>query len=196
MVLTEIMRKLKKIFGYIPMIKRKNNECGFVFLELAVGLPLIIMLLWTMNSMFANTWQKCKFAMADFVLQQEMELVMARMVEMAKIAYKVDIKNNGSSITFYYYEFTDFNGPQSNTYIYFQRGILLHRGVTSGLSNPITGLDMYSSTAVNKFYCRLLAPEHPNLLHITLDAKSLVSQHNFTLTTEVFMRGYQNLHNE
>ena len=66
-----------------------KDERGFVLIELIIGLPLILILLWSMNNMLVNTWQKCRYAVADFILQQEMETTMARIVDDARKAQYV-----------------------------------------------------------------------------------------------------------
>lgn len=178
----QIMRNLLRVFG----LSKSFNERGFVFLELAVGLPFIVVLLWTMSSLFANTWNKGKSAMADFILQQEMESAMARIVDVARIAYKVEPRANG--MMFYYYEMDSSLKPTSNSYVFFVQGGDMHRGRTSGVNNPITGNDNFSNTMVTKFYCSQI-PGHDKLLKIRIEAMSNISRHKVMLTTTVFMKG-------
>ena len=190
------MRKLQKIFGLLKLVHRRQlNERGFVFLELMIGLPLIVMLLWSMNNLFVNSWYKCKFMVADFVLQEEMESAMARIVEAAEVAYKLDISSSGESVTFMYHKLNDIhdleyidiesNNKTHDSYTYFKNDRKICRGSSS---NPITGDSWLSETNVTKFECHQIA-SNPKLLHIRLEAKSTVSNHNIILTSEVFMRG-------
>ena len=192
------MKVLLKIFGLLKLIRKyKYNERGFIFLELMIGLPLIVMLLWSMNSLFLNSWNKCKFMMADFILQQEMESAMERIVEIAKVTYNFE-QSNGINIFYYYKLDNDFNyiiniDNESNdnthdVYRYFEKEGKLYRGVKSGASNPITGDSWMFGTRVTKFDCQQLS-SNPKLLYIRLEAKSDISEHNIVLMTEVFMRG-------
>ena len=191
------MRKLQKIFGLLRNDQKHNlDEKGFVFLELMIGLPLIVILLWSMNSLFTNSWYKCKYMVADFILQQEMESAMARIVEVAKIAYKVEISSDGDSIKFYYYKLEKFvdiskidnvnDESTHDSYIYLSKDGKMYRGVTSGISNPITGDSYLADTKVTSFKC---IQKTSKLLYIKLEAVSTVSEHNIVLTTEVYMRG-------
>ena len=176
----------------------KIDEHGFVFLEFLIGLPLIIILLWSMNSIFANSWYKCKYMIADFILQQEMESAMARVVETAKMAYKTDISSNGSSVRFYYYKLNKFldiikidNESDTSThdkYIYFLKDGKIYRGVTSGNSNPITGDSWLANTYVKNFNCSTKTSDS-RLLYIRLEGMSNVSNSKIILVTEVYMRG-------
>ena len=166
-------------------MRPKLDERGIVFLELMIGLPLIVILLWSMNNMFSNSWYKCKYMIADFILQQEMESAMARVVETAKAAYRYE---DG---VFYYYEAKKSGGEYkivSSKYRYFVDNMKMYRGVTSGNSNPITGDSWNSGTFITKFYCRPV-PSNPKLLYIRLEAMSGISRHTIVLTTEVYMRG-------
>ena len=180
----KIMRRLQKISGFQKLIKwLKGNERGFVFLELVIGLPLIIILLWSMNSLFTNSWYKCKYMIADFVLQQEMESAMARIVETAKVAYNYD----ENSETFSYYKFNESNNISSTgKYRYFTKEGKIYRGVTSGNTNPITGDSWIAETSVTKFNC---IHKNSKLLYIRFEAESTISKHNIILVTEVYMRG-------
>ena len=192
-----IMRKLQKIFGLLRNNQKHNlDERGFVFLELMIGLPLIVILLWSMNSLFTNSLYKCKYMVADFILQQEMESAMARIVEVAKVAYKAEILSDGSSVRFYYYKLDKFidiskiddenDESTHDRYIYLFKDGKMYRGVKSGATNPITGDSWLADTNVTSFKC---IQKNPKLLYIKLEATSTVSEHNIVLTTEVYMRG-------
>lgn len=190
------MKVLLKISGLLKL-NHKLNERGFVFLELMIGLPLIVMLLWSMNRLFINSLNECKFMMADFILQQEMESAMARIVETAKFTYNFEKLNDIN--TFHYYkldgDFIDIinidNLNDDNThdvYKYFENDGKIYRGVKSGISNPITGDSWLFNTTVTAFKCEKM-PSNPKLLYVRLEAKSDVSEHKIILITEVFMRG-------
>ena len=138
---------------------KKLNERGFVMLELVVGLPLMVMMLWSMGHLFTNTWQKCRFAVADFILQQEMESVIVRIIENAKIASNIEIEDNGASLNLYYYEWENITDqPTLQQYRYFKHDGNICRGrtISSGRKNPLTGNDVLSSTMITKFIYKII----------------------------------------
>ena len=184
------------------------NEKGFVFLELLIGLPLILMLLWVMSGLFINTWQKCKFAVADFILYQEMQWAMERIVDDTKRAYNVKIDNDRLILTRHKLEdFNDFEDKDNDitqknilknnvTSVYFKSANKIYKGsnndISSGIHNPITGGDDLSDTRVNKLEFKWVQkPYQSKLLKIELEAKSYISKHSIKLSTEVFIRGLQ-----
>ena len=171
------MKKLQKIFILL-------NERGFLLLEWIIALPLIVMLLWSFNNLFINSYDKCKFLIADFILQQEMESALSRIVEIARISYEFEDKND--VYTFKYKSMKNIS-HENGQYKYFKDEGKIYRGVSSGNSNPITGDSWQSNTIVTKFKCQ----QNGKLLHIRLEAKSTLSNHEIFLTTEVYMRGLQ-----
>ena len=82
------------------LLMTKTAEGGFVFLEMAIGLPLIFMLLWAMSNLFFNTWQNCRNLIADFTLQLEVQNAMQRIVDDLRTARKVEKKQGGVLIQF------------------------------------------------------------------------------------------------
>lgn len=70
----------------------RTIERGFIFLELAIGLPLIIMMLWAMSNLFAGTWKECRDLIADFTMQIEVNNAMQRIVSDMRNAYRVERK--------------------------------------------------------------------------------------------------------
>ena len=110
------MKKLIKTFGLtlkqINKVLKIKDERGFVLIELIIGLPLILILLWSMNNMLINTWQKCRYAVADFILQQEMETTMARIINDAKKAQYVSCDTYDLRLR--YYALTQFSNFQFN----------------------------------------------------------------------------------
>lgn len=188
------MRKSPKIFGLYTLLRHrlhsfKLNECGFVFAELAIGLPLIIILLLSLNSIFVNAWTSCKYIFADFILQQEIEFVMNRIVTDAQMAYKIDTSNN--KLRFYQHTMPSINKIQDRAggkpWYKLKNGTIYYNGETS----PITSGNYLSSVIVRKFeYYQ--KNDHPKLLYIKIEAESIQTNHRIILTTEVYMRGLQN----
>lgn len=188
------MRKLlQRIFGLFPTTQQmarnlKHDECGFVFLEVLVGLPLILVLLLALNNLFANSWTKCKYMVADFILQQEMESAMDRIVADAKIAYKVEAPDQYGHLRLYQHVMPTFDNVKNREigkpYYAFINNQIYHNGAGS----PITGGNSLSGAYVKDFQYRLI---NPRLLYLKIEAKSAQSEHTFTLVTKVFLRGLQ-----
>ena len=147
------------------------------------------MLLLSLNNIFANSLTKCKSMFADFILQQEIESVMSRIVADARIAYKVDISDG--KLRFYQHEMPAFNNVKDR-YIDDKPWYKLKAGTIyyNGESSPITSGNYFSGVIVERFeYYQ--NPDHPKLLYITIEAESFQTNHRITLTTEVYMRGLQ-----
>ena len=193
-----IMKKLLRIFGFCrqnnPLnCNKKSSERGFVTLELAIGLPLIIVMLGLFSNLFINNWQKCKFIVADFILQQDMESALARIVEDARIAYDIKPSNSGELIFKHHTMLSKAKVENTKETKQGKPWYKLKEGkiYRNGESSPITGNDSIAKTYVSKFIFKQI-PDHSKLLYIRLEAKSLVSNHKLVLATEVFMKGYQN----
>ena len=126
---------------------------------------------------------------ADFILQQEIEFVMDRIVTDARIAYKVD--SSQGKLIFYQHEMPSVNKVKER-YFDDKPWYELKAGTIyyNGKSSPITGGNALSGVIVKKFeYYQ--KPDHPKLLYITIEAESFQTNHRITLTTEVYMRGLQ-----
>ena len=175
---------------------KKSDERGFVFLEIVIGLPLIIMLILSMNHIFVNTWKQCKYMIADFVLQQEMESAMVRIIDDARTAYDTDIKYG--KLTFKHHKITKASYLEETDETKEGKPWYKSKEVNgtdkiyrNGESSPITGDSFLSGTDITlKIDPR--PKDKPNLLYIKLAGKSKVTKHTIVLVTEVFMKGCNN----
>ena len=125
---------------------------------------------------------------ADFILQQEIESVMSRIVKDAQIAYK--IKTSDGKLRFYQHEMPSINKVQDREggkpWYKLKGGAIYYNGEYS----PITSGNYLSGVIVKNFeYYQ--NPDHPKLLYITIEAESFQTKHRIRLTTEVYMRGLQ-----
>ena len=140
-----------------------------------------------MNSIFVNSWTKCRYAFADFILQQEIEYAMNRIVDDARIAYKIDLSDN--KLRFYQHIMPTFNELQNRDNSKPWYKLKDKRIYHNGESSPITGGNALSGITIRKFeYYQ--KNNHPKLLCIKMEAESSITHHKITLSTEVFMRGY------
>ena len=188
-----IMKRLPKIFGLQKLIQiKKLDERGFVFLEFVIGLPLMIILILSMSNLFINTFKQCKDMVADFILQQEMQSALVRIIDDAKIAYNVEItKLPYNRVQFWHQQMTeegkigDTDETKTGKPWYKSKDGKIYR---NGESSPITGDDFLSDTSIS-FEPKLI---NDRLLYIRMTGKSRVSGHSIVLTTEVFMKGCKN----
>ena len=131
---------------------------------------------------------------ADFILQQEMESAMNKIVTDAQIAYAIEPIEQNNRLRFYQHEmqtFTTLKERYNNSKPWYKlrNGNIYHNGELS----PITGGNVLASTIVRKFeYRQRNDINKPKLLYVKIEAESTVTHHRITLTTEVFMRGLQN----
>ena len=175
------------------------NERGFIFAELAIGLPLIFMMLWSMGNLFSSTWTTCRSVIADFTLQMEVRDAMSRIVDDMRTAQhivwdgKLEIDhyiagNNEIVVSraasgvpesrrpFFYYRSQNDDGQLC---IYRQRQ-------KYAKSDPITGGDLLSKTNVIQFSVN---EEKTRLWSITIKARSEINGHEFKLVTRVYAGG-------
>lgn len=194
------------------MLHRKHNSGGFVFVEFAIALPLLILLGYGLALVGAKTFQVGKGQLADYVLEAEAQYAMERITHQARVAKEVEINNNDHTIKFVYHtvndrdevsRFTDaeqgkyslhtvadvwetqyFIPPKDNiTGIY--TALNAKRQLQGPLGNPITGGNSFGGTKINDLRYDFDAAK--KLLHITLEMESLDSGHKIKLSTAVFM---------
>ncbi len=124
---------------------------------------------------------------ADFILQQEIESAMNRIVSDAQIAYKIDLSDR---LRLYQHTMPSFDKLQERAigkpWYKLSYGSIYYNGESS----PITGGSFASAVVVRKFDYHQI-PNRPKLLYIKIEAESLTTNHRITLTTVVFMRGLQ-----
>ena len=197
------------------LLMNKTAEGGFVFLELAIGLPLIFMLLWTMSNLFVDTWQNCRNLIADFTLQMEVQTVMQRIVDELRTARAAEkLKNIAArpARLAIHKNFLVFHTNQNSWEIvesknstvndtrsvyYFRESvsdndsdccyIYRQRRAYEAKSEPLTGKDDLSLTDIKQF--QFESSDDKKLWRIMIRARSNVSGHEFTLKTTVFLEG-------
>ena len=182
-------------------------------MELAIGLPLIIMMLWAMSNLFAGTWKECRDLIADFTMQIEVNNAMQRIVSDLNVASYADkikrgtsgayndqleIKNyivSGSDIILsdkslpeskkpIYYGVYNPEGSDGRKSLYRQRQLVKN---AQGYNHPITGDDLLSLVNIKKFDFEPQNDEQPWI--ITIEAESKISNHRYELRTKVFLGG-------
>ena len=164
-----------------------------------MGLPLIVLMLWSMGHLFVGTWRTCRDLIADLTLQMEVRDAMSRIVDDMRTARTLDwdgvlsinvyfdgseeiiesvVGSNVARRPFFYYRSTNDEG----------RFCIYRQRQKFAKSDPITGSDLLSDVNVTKFL-----PEPMNdsksLWRVTIEAESGVSGHKFKLMTEVYAEG-------
>lgn len=190
---------------------KRTNERGFIFFELAIGLPLIIMTLWAMVHLFAGTWKNCRDLIADLTLQNEINNAMQRIVSDLRVASHAEITSNGRlQINSYLYQTVDKIYESSSGYgyesdndnankklpIYYFHSSTMKGGKTYMViyrqrdayakTQPLTGEDILSDVNIISFR---RAKENSRLWDISIEAESRVSGHRYRLQTKVYVGG-------
>lgn len=190
----------------------RSKHCGgFVLVEFAIALPLLILLGWGLATVSVKIFQLGKIQLADYVLESEAQYVMERVTRQARIAENVKIdKTRLTGIEQIEFTYHTVNDDPKNRLLgvvdvletqFFIPHIV---GVTcvninakrqddGFLSNPITGENYFGETKVNVFDFDL--DETGKFLHITLELESLVTfngkPRKIRINTAVFMPGYK-----
>ncbi len=185
------------------MLSRIKNQSGFVFVELAISLPLIILLMYGLANVGLKIFELSRNQLADYVLEEEAHYLLERITHQARAAKSVEAINSQNSAKFFYRtsaEDTDSHPALTIDDVWETQWYLAHTKKDSqGLKalnvhakrkddgiylNPITGDNSFGKTTlVNLKFSEL----NENVLHITLEMKSLVTERTIKLSTAVYM---------
>lgn len=170
---------------------------GFVFVELAISLPLIILLMYGLATVGLKIFELSRNQLADYVLEEEAHYLMERITHQARAAKSVEAFNSRNKAKFFYHTSDKGNIAltiddvwETQWYIAHQKkgsralNINAKRQDDGIYLNPITGDNSFGETTlVNLEFSEL----NENVLHITLEMKSLVTGRKLKLSTAVFM---------
>lgn len=185
-------------------MSRQLKACsGFVFVELAIALPLLILLTYTLANVVVKISEQGRDQLADYVLEEEAHQLLERIVRQARAAKEVEPRNGSNGVKFVYHatidEKRDTGNPPTLTvedvwetqyYLAYQKSdsqainVYAKRQLDGTFLNPITGDNSFGETSLVKLEFRELAT---NVLHITLEMKSLVTDRQIKLSTAVYM---------
>ena len=134
---------------------------------------------------------------ADFILQQEMESAMSRIVSDAQTAYKVEVndkylkcyqkiisKSKSNSNSNYIVD-RDKEIGEKQPYYEIKNGKIYR----NGSSSPITGDNYLSDAYVDEVKSNLNWDEDKKILYIKIVGVSAQTKHRITLVTKIFIRG-------
>ena len=186
-----------------------NRMCerGFIFLELAIGLPLMLMMLWAMAHLFANTWKECRNLIADFTMQLEINNAMQRIVSDLKAASSAKLNGGRLEINSWLYqesanpkifESKRNAGNEEKRPIYYFHSrttdatkdyvAIYRQRQDDAKDHPITGEDLLSDVSIRTFK-HVEDNDREGLWDLEITATSRVSGHKFELRTKVYVRG-------
>ena len=178
---------------------KKFSGGGFVFVEFAIALPLLILLLCGLSYVGTQIFKLGRDQLADYVLEEEAHYVMERITHQARAARTVEGYNSINSLSIYYRTSDNGNAPvtvddvrEVQHFLTYDRQVddgrirtLYAKRTKDGIySTPITGANSFGETKINRLYCSEL---NENVLHVTLEMESLTTGKKIILNTAVFM---------
>lgn len=193
----------------------KIRSGGFVLVEFAIALPLLILVLYSLAMVSLNIFRLGRDQLADYVLETEAQYAMQRITDVARRAKEVETFGDISMVKFVYHSLrnTDYNEPIPNLpnvqyRLYISRDIWetryffgqkrADRGDNLNLyaerqgeiyTNPITGDNYFGDTKLNYLRCALDEPK--KILRIELEMESLLTERKIKIATAVFMPGLE-----
>lgn len=186
-------------------MKFKLNERGFIIAEFVIALPLLILLLYALGTLTLTTARIAREQVADYVLETESQEVIDRITRDARAAQTVKANPILGSSNLYeiIFEYSTLDiGKAVNYPKQYRREVIDTRRYTvdnfhviakrvedNYNSNPITGGSSYGDTKVTTFKFTGLAK---NVLHITLEMESLVTNQKVKFTTAVYIPACKN----
>ena len=176
-----------------------------MFAEFAIALPLLILLGWGLATVGAKFFYLGKIQLADYVMEEEVQEVLSRLIYDARAAYDLDAVEGSPTLTFRYRTvkevrwsigsvtgtpdgdvIADRKEPRvyrlKDKKIYYQRQ-------TDEARSPITGGNYFGMTEVENFYFKF--DKATKILYVTLEMKSLDSLHKIKIDTAVYVPGYE-----
>ncbi len=189
---------------------RKIRSGGFIVLEFAIALPLLILVIYGLAIVSVKVFQLGKIQLADYVLEEEARYVMELITQKARAAKTVETDTNKIKIVYHAIDDSDgscgFNTPTDPAKMYYHfsdkdvwetQYICPHtkegrdypniyaQRQDNVYNNPITGENFFGDTKLNSLNFDL--NESKKILHIELEMESLVTKHKIKIATAVFM---------
>ena len=196
------------------MRQKKIRSGGFVLVEFAIALPLLILVLCALGHVSVNIYKLGKDQLADYVLEEEARYVMERITQVARTAKEIELEDRGSNnikiiyhavndsssyyviddVTPKYYTFADIDAWETRIFVAHQKSGSDHTNLYTErqdnvYTNPITGENFFGDTKLNHLNFDLNAEK--KILHIELEMESIVTKHKIKIATAVFMPGYE-----
>lgn len=157
---------------------RHSDARGFLLTELAVSLPIFVLLLTFLAFALAWSWRSYQQEVADAELRQEMHIAAVRIVESALLSDYIRQRQRG---IYEMRQSTRDHEPFDRYWL--SDGRLVFKTVTF----PITGSFERAGVHITSFSIRE-DDDHPRLYHIELTGESTVTGHRYSLATSVYLR--------
>ena len=193
---------------------KKIPSGGFVLVEFAIALPLLVITLYALAMVSLNIFELARDQLSDYVLEAEARYAMERITNTARLAREVETFGDISKVKFVYHSventgysemMPDSLNPLYRLYIsrdiwetrYF-RGYkragrdypnLYAERQENTYSNPITGENYFGDTKLNFLHCKLDEPK--KILHVELELESVATEHKIKIATAVFIPGLE-----
>lgn len=157
---------------------RHSDARGFLLTELAVSLPIFVLLLTFLAFALAWSWRSYQQEVADAELRQEIHIAAVRIVESALLSDYIRQRQRG---IYEMRQSTRDHEPFDRYWL--SDGRLVFKTVTF----PITGSFDRAGVHITSFSIRE-DDDHPRLYHIELTGESTVTGHRYSLATSVYLR--------
>ena len=153
---------------------RQLGESGAMLMEFAAALPIFVLLLTFLAFALLWSWRSYQRTLADAELQQEIQVVFARVTESALTADSILERGQGD------YELRHGMGAATERYRIDDGQLVLSHG-----QFPLTGAFTGAGVRIVHFEIK---EEAPRLFRIVLTGESLVTGHVYTQTTCIYLR--------
>lgn len=156
---------------------RQKGERGFLLMELAVTLPIFVLLLTFLAFALLWSWRSYQHEIADAELQQEMQIAAARIVESALCSDHIGRQGRLYGMR------QRVEEPISLDQYWLNDGRLVYNAVTA----PVTGGFVGARVHIDAFSVEEDL-RYPRLYHIKMTGTSVVTGHSYSITTSVYLR--------
>ena len=173
--------------------------------EFVIALPLLILLIYTLANIFLNVNKSAKNQAADYVLEEEAHEILERISNDARAASEVTYSKQCDlrEIVFVFHSTATSSSTNiidvldTRRYILYSKKedwtgeghekiyhVYAQRQAVNTPTSPISGENILRNTTVTKFDFEI---REENILHISLEIKSLTSGRTLSINTSVFM---------
>ena len=191
-------------------MQNKIRNGGFVLVEFAIALPLLILVLYALGHVSINIYKLGRDQLADYVLESEARYVMERITQAARGAKEITIDNINNKVKIVYHAvdnsssyytikdespnyntFADIDAWETRIFCSHKPSVSNHMNLYAQrqdyeYNNPITGENFFGDT---KLISLKFSELKENVLRIELVMESVVTEHKIKIATAVFMPG-------
>ena len=202
-------------------MQKKIRSGGFVLVEFAIALPLLVLVLYALGLVSINIYKLGKEQLADYVLESEARYVMERITQAARVAKEIEADNDNNKIKIVYHAVKDLTDESGNGYyrkkmpndtnpeysLFMDRDVLETRIFVSHKREGRDYINLYTERKDNVYtnpitgenffgdtklnYLNFDLDKSKKILHIKLEMESIVTKHKIKIATAVFMPGYK-----